>query len=392
MRKVTVVAFLVSVAAIVAFMAPFTLGQPGGGGRFGKNGGGGPGGGGGFNANQDPNVLFEFYAKGRSYFLITESRSLGGPLTQYAQEKGITGGQITRQQFLDFYQQLKSKAGPGATPQPGGGGFNPGGGGSLNPGGGGFNPGGGGFNPGGGGMFGKKKKDFGGDEGLPAANGDPTALYPYADADFKKRDQNNDGRLTPEEMPPSLRANLDKWDKNGDKLIDQNEYRAYFVAKTQGSEDAGFQGSKGIASIIIDEEDLDRKPVVYRVGGKMPPGLPDWFKKLDTDNDGQVAMYEWRMAGKSMEEFKDWDKNDDGFITAEEAARHQQLVAKDSPRGSLASNAYDAGTGERPSMGKGDRGDRKGFGGFGGGTGGGTGGGGMFGKGKGNKGKGSGGN
>src|SRR5262249_41179198 len=103
MRKIT--AFLLAIAGIVAVVAPITLGQPGGGfgGRKGGGGFGGGGMGGGFGGvsnTQDPNALFEFYAKGRSFFLITETRSLNGPLTQYAQEKGITGGQITRQQFL----------------------------------------------------------------------------------------------------------------------------------------------------------------------------------------------------------------------------------------------------------------------------------------------------
>ncbi|HZZ81541.1 MAG TPA: hypothetical protein VFE62_23770 [Gemmataceae bacterium] len=377
MRKVNVIAFFLVVAGVLAIMAPISMGQPGGG-RFGGSGGKGGGsfGKGGFSASQDPSVLFEFYAKGRPFFLISEARSLNGPLTQYAQEKGITGGQISRQQFLDFYQQLKTKAdaagGPGQGKNGGGFGGRPGG---FQPGGGGFQPGGGGgFQPGGGG-FGKKK--FGGDggEASPLTLGtDPTALHKYADAEFKRNDQNGDGKLVVEEMPASLRSNLARWDKDGDKLIDINEYRDYWIARVQGSEDANNQGAKGIASIIIDEEDLDRKPVVYRVGGKTPPGLPDWFKKLDTDNDGQVAMYEWRMAGKSMDDFKTWDHNDDGFITAEEAAKQQLTVAKDNPSNSLAVSGYDARQGGGGFMGKGKNGDRKGFGGFGGNGGGGFGG------------------
>jgi EF hand len=326
MRKVTVFALLIVGAALLALLPAITIGQPGG-----RKGGGGFGGGG--LGGGDPNVLFEYYAKGRSYFLISETRTQRDALTAYAQEKGISSGQITRQQFLDFSEQMKAKAGtaPGGASAPPGGGFTP--------------PGGG---PGG---FGKKKG--GGDAGM--ANADPTALYPFADAEFKRQDANGDGKLVPEEMPRSLKANLQEWDKNGDGFIDIFEYRAYYVARMQGSENASNQGAKGIASIIIDEEDLDRKPVVFRVGGKEPPGLPDWFHKLDTDKDGQVALYEWRVAGKSLEQFKEWDLNDDGFITAEEASKHQASVAKDPTNGSLASSGYDAGAGDRPSMGKGDR-------------------------------------
>src|SRR5262249_15377899 len=30
------------------------------------------------------------------------------------------------------------------------------------------------------------------------------------------------------------------------------------------------------------------------------PGLPDWFKKLDTDGDGQVSLAEWKAGGRSL--------------------------------------------------------------------------------------------
>jgi RNA polymerase sigma factor (sigma-70 family) len=53
--------------------------------------------------------------------------------------------------------------------------------------------------------------------------------------------------------------------------------------------------------------------------GALPSGVPDWFQKLDADKDGQISLYEWCSAGKSVEEFRHWDLNDDGFITPDEA-------------------------------------------------------------------------
>ncbi len=355
MRKISVYALLITGAALLVLLPNVTTGQGkgkgkggfGGGGFNGGGGGGGPNG--GINPSLDPEVVFNYFAKGKSYITVADtegSSRLNYPLKIYAQEHGLANAQISLQQFRDFfaYQNSKSGMGQGRMPGPGGGGF-------------------------------KMKMGGGNDQAIPIA-GDPAALYPFADAEFKKRDANGDGKLNSEEMSPTLRANLDKWDKNGDGLIDMNEYRAYYVAKMQGSPDASVQGNRGIAAIIIDEEDLDRKPVVFRVGGKQPPGLPDWFNRLDTDKDGQVALYEWRVAGKSMDDFKTWDLNDDGFITAEEASKVQIQYVKDNPSkggksDSLASIGYqsDGNGGERPSFrGGGDRSKGQGggnpFGGF----------------------------
>src|SRR2546427_554125 len=86
-----------------------------------------------------------------------------------------------------------------------------------------FQPGGGGgggmnFQPGG---FTMKRGDGGGMTIDAALN--PDAVNQWADADFKRRDANNDGKLNKDEMPGPLKANLAKWDKNGDGFIDINE-------------------------------------------------------------------------------------------------------------------------------------------------------------------------
>jgi hypothetical protein len=70
----------------------------------------------------------------------------------------------------------------------------------------------------------------------------------------------------------------------------------------------------------LTDPDEESRPVVHRPG-KLPKGLPDWFAKLDTDGDGQVGLYEWKEAGRSLEEFRKLDRNGDGFITVEEALR-----------------------------------------------------------------------
>ncbi len=56
---------------------------------------------------------------------------------------------------------------------------------------------------------------------------------------------------------------------------------------------------------------------------RLPSGLPSWFTSKDANHDGQVQMSEYsRYWTKSIvDEFRRYDRNDDGFITAKEAAK-----------------------------------------------------------------------
>ena len=67
--------------------------------------------------------------------------------------------------------------------------------------------------------------------------------------------------------------------------------------------------------------------MVYRAG-KLPKELPAWFAQPDEDKDGQVGLYEWKKAGRSIPEFEAMDLNGDGFITVEEALRYAKMKAK----------------------------------------------------------------
>jgi hypothetical protein len=42
---------------------------------------------------------------------------------------------------------------------------------------------------------------------------------------------------------------------------------------------------------------------------------------LDTDRDGQVGLDEWRAAGRSTDDFAEYDQNGDGLITPDEVRR-----------------------------------------------------------------------
>src|SRR5262249_55145288 len=139
-------------------------------------------------------------------------------------------------------------------------------------------PGQGGFQrPGPGGGF----PPFGGPQG-----GNPfDNLSRMAADDFTLRDRHGDGFLNWDEMPDRLKAELSKWDTNKDNLISLDEYKVYYATAMQNRRDDGQAGNS--VTIIIQEEDLDTRPVVFRAG-KLPKELPPWFKQLDTDKDGQV--------------------------------------------------------------------------------------------------------
>lgn len=254
---------------------------------------------------RDPGSSFNFMAKGRNFFLISETRGLRDPLTQFAQERGITNGQINREQFMVFSEMMKAKYGMGS----GGPGGGPGG----------FKP----FPPPSSGA--SQPMGTTSPVAAPAGPNPADALNQFAESEFKRRDKNGDGFLNMDEMSDGLKAELGRWDASRDNLINMEEYKAYFVARFQAGRRGGDNDGPAAdpVAIIIEEEELDRRPTVFRAG-KLPKELPAWFQELDADKDGQVSLYEWRKGSKKFDEFPGWDRNNDGFLTAEETLFKQR--------------------------------------------------------------------
>jgi hypothetical protein len=296
--------------AALFLLGPTTaLTQPGGGkrskgdpnGGFDKRGKGAdggfqqPGGGmgpGAWNPADMANRMFDRNANGKDFILIAELQSRMDPAIRekaqaYAQAKGITNGQFTRDQFAGFMQEQMAQW-----------------------------------------------QNGGGRPGGPGPGGDPNRnLDADAEASFRRHDKNNDGVLTTDEMTQTLRDELEKWDKNKDGVIDLAEYKEYYKARMQYLRPDRQQGGNGTdpwnpdgGGPGDDSQAEDKRPTVYKFGN-LPKELPAWFAQLDTDKDGQVGLYEWKKAGGDIRKFMEMDRNGDGFLTVEEVLRYQKAVA-----------------------------------------------------------------
>jgi len=339
----------------------FQGGFPGQGGFQGGGfqGGKGAGGFGGFGKKgpADPNQLFDQLARNRPYFLISEAPAqLRNPLMAFAKEKQLTSEQITRDQFGVFYpnqDQYRALAGALIRSQAGGG---------------------------------DPRMQQGGRGGNPAEG-----LARFAENDFRNRDANQDELLNFDEIPEALRDEIARWDSNRDGLISLDEYKAYFASRAQQMADPNANGNQNGPVTILIDEDYDRRPDVIRAG-KLPLNMPKWFTEIDTDGDGQIQLHEWYAYGNDIEKFKEWDRDDDKLLTAQEVLFKMKVpplwVAANGnrgPGGGPNSGYFEGGGGMgnddmqfggKKKGGKGGKGEG-GFGGFGGqnGAGGGPGGG-----------------
>ena len=182
------------------------------------------------------------------------------------------------------------------------------------------NPAPGGMGSPGGNWNGGDPRGGGGDRGGRGGNlwGDPESL-------FRRADRNGDGKISRDETQMLL-PYFDQIDTNGDGGIDLNELKVFAATQSGASPGGGgFPGAfPGGGGDLKREDQEEARPVVYRFG-KLPKEFP--YAALDKDEDGQVSLYEWRTAGKSIDEFQERDLNGDGFLTAEEWLRGTKSAA-----------------------------------------------------------------
>ncbi len=358
-------------AALLTGVALAQFPQPGGGppggfgggdrggdrGGFGRGGFGGPGGG-NFDPSQFAGMAFDRASNGKPTITISEYTSRMDPeaskkLGEWASKKGITSGQVTRDQFSEFFKERMAERmsqGGGMSFRMSGG---PGGGPPGSPTSGsdpGAQPGGGPTGPGG---------------------MDPEA---FAKQRFEQYDTNKDGQLDPTEAEASsrLRESYKEVDTDRNGLISLAEYTQYirmrFASGGPGGNpndpNANPWGQPGFYVPVVPEQ---KKVAVYRFGS-LPKDLPEWFSKIDADKDAQVGLYEWRKAGRDLAEFRSFDLNGDGFITVDEGLLPSKIAARKKdmmldPNATASTGGKPGGDSSRMRGGPGgDRPDRGGFG------------------------------
>ena len=154
-------------------------------------------------------------------------------------------------------------------------------------------------------------------------------------------DLNGDGKITKDELSKAITS---RFGGGGDRSGGGD--RGSFFGRRSESRDSG--GSSGrssssgrTASRNGGSTTIQNDRMSYRFKTaleRLPEGLPPWFSQNDSDADGQVAMAEFSTSwsGRTLADFRQFDLNLDGIVTAAECL---QATDDGAVRGTVASSS-----------------------------------------------------
>lgn len=164
------------------------------------------------------------------------------------------------------------------------------------------------------------------------SDGEQKKFREYAQSLINQYDKDKDGSLKKsagewDELPQKHQ----KADSNNDNVISGDEMFEYVSGLSEKSGSAkrdSNENSRGAAS----KSQANIKS--YRAASpaeRLPKGLPDWFERNDSDRDGQIMMSEFAASwtDDKANEFRSYDLNGDGVITAKECLKKSDGGKKD---------------------------------------------------------------
>jgi Ca2+-binding EF-hand superfamily protein len=137
---------------------------------------------------------------------------------------------------------------------------------------------------------------------------------------FRKLDTNNDGQLTPAEVPAALFSQLDL---DGDGSVRLPEaLRA--VAKMGRATGSSGEAASALATRLFERFDADGDKAISR----QEAGDASWFDRLDRDRDGSVSLKETLAAAEQIKSMVQQEGEPAGPVPPAQAVADGPLVLK----------------------------------------------------------------
>lgn len=149
-----------------------------------------------------------------------------------------------------------------------------------------------------------------------------------AEEALQRYDRNRDGFVSGEEVSRRWPGNPMDFDRNGDGKLSLSELAVRAarlrvveveVREASNRRNTASRGERDAAPAETPDPFNGRRSFAT-TSRSLPEGLPGWFAERDRDGDQQVSMAEYssQWTASLVEEFQQFDRNGDGFITVAE--------------------------------------------------------------------------